>query len=170
MNILFLNGRSTLNAMLQAEKNRLRTHSGSIRHSLEQVIACLKIQLKEIEKEIRSLLQQHTDLHAQEKLLRTAKSIGPVTAATLLADLPEHRPEPVRLRDGARKAVEDESLGGIGLLAWLARRSGTGSLGLALPWLGTASQPSPREILQARYARGEITREEYEQIRRDLRD
>ena len=30
-----------------------------------------------------------TDLQAQEKLLRTAKSIGVVTAATLLADLPD---------------------------------------------------------------------------------
>ena len=28
---------------------------------------------------------------------------------------------------------------------------------------------SPEEILKARYARGEITREEFEQMRRDLR-
>jgi transposase len=81
--------RNQLNAMLQAEKNRLRTHSGSIRSSLEQVIACLVAQLKQMDQEIRTLLQQHTDLQAQEKLLRTAKSIGQVTAATILADLPE---------------------------------------------------------------------------------
>jgi len=81
--------RNQLNAMLQAEKNRLRTQSGAIRSSLETVIVCLKTQLHQIEKEIRTLLQQHTDLQAQEKLLRTARSIGPVTAATLLADLPE---------------------------------------------------------------------------------
>jgi transposase len=81
--------RNQLNAMLQAEKNRLRTHSGAIRNSLEQVSACLEAQLHQMEKEIRTLLQQHTDLQKQEKLLRTAKSIGPVTAATLLADLPE---------------------------------------------------------------------------------
>lgn len=81
--------RNQLKTMLQAEKNRLRTQSGTIRSSLEQVIACLQTQLQQIEKEIRTLLQQHTDLQAQEKLLRTAKSIGPVTAATLLADLPE---------------------------------------------------------------------------------
>lgn len=42
-----------------------------------------------MEKEIRTLLQQNTDLQSQERLLRTAKSIGSVTAATLLADLPE---------------------------------------------------------------------------------
>lgn len=81
--------RNQLNAMLQAEKNRLRAQSGAIRSSLETVIACLAGQLKQMDQEIRTLLQQHTDLQAQEKLLRTAKSIGAVTAATLLADLPE---------------------------------------------------------------------------------
>ena len=81
--------RNQLNAMLQAEKNRLRAHSGAIRSSLETVIACLETQLQQMDQEIRTLLQQHTDLQAQEKLLRTAKSIGAVTAATLLADLPE---------------------------------------------------------------------------------
>jgi transposase len=81
--------RNQLNAMLQAEKNRLQMHSGAIRSSLETVITCLAAQLKQIDQEIRTLLQQHTDLQTQEKLLRTAKSIGAVTAATLLADLPE---------------------------------------------------------------------------------
>ena len=31
-----------------------------------------------------------------------------------------------------------------------------------------AAEPPPLEILQARYARGEISREEYETVRRDL--
>lgn len=81
--------RNQLNAMLQAEKNRLRAQSGAIRSSLEKVIACLVAELKQMDQEIRALLQTQTDLQAQAKLLRTAKSIGPVTAATLLADLPE---------------------------------------------------------------------------------
>jgi transposase len=81
--------RNQLNAMLQAEKNRLRTHSGAIRSSLETVIACLAAELKQMDQEIHTLLQQNTDLRAQAKLLRTAKSIGAVTAATILADLPE---------------------------------------------------------------------------------
>jgi putative membrane protein len=59
-------------------------------------------------------------------------------------------------------------VGGIGLLAWLARRAGTTELGLALPWLGSGPQASPREILQARYARGEITREQYLEILPDV--
>ena len=81
--------RNQLNTMLQAEKNRLRGQSGVVRSSLQKVIRCLETQLHQMEQEIRTLLQQHTDLQAQEKLLRSAKSIGPVTAATLLADLPE---------------------------------------------------------------------------------
>jgi transposase len=81
--------RNQLNAMLQAEKNRRRTQSGIIRSSLQKVIACLEKELQQMDKEIRTLLQQHTDLGAQEKLLRTAKSIGAVTAATLLSNLPE---------------------------------------------------------------------------------
>jgi transposase len=81
--------RNQLHTMLQAEKNRLRGQSGAVHNSLERVIACLAAELKQMDQEIRSLLQHHTDLQAQEKLLRTAKSIGAVTAATLLADLPE---------------------------------------------------------------------------------
>ena len=45
--------------------------------------------MKELEAEIRQVMKAHEKLGEQEKLLRTAKSIGPVTAATLLADLPE---------------------------------------------------------------------------------
>ena len=40
--------RNQLKARLQAEKNRLRGQSGTIRNSLEQVIACLKTQLKQM--------------------------------------------------------------------------------------------------------------------------
>jgi transposase len=81
--------RNQLNAMLQAEKNRLRGQSGAIRSSFEKVIACLEAELQEMDQQIHALLQENTDLQTQEKLLRSAKSIGAVTAATLLADLPE---------------------------------------------------------------------------------
>ena len=50
-----------------------------------------------------------------------------------------------------------------------------GAIAYALGWrpqfnrTGPAqSRQTPLEILQARYARGEISREEYEQMRRDL--
>lgn len=81
--------RNQLNDMLQAEKNRLRIQPGAIHSSLERVIACLEAELQQMDQEIRTLIQEHTTLQAQENLLRSAKSIGAVTAATLLADLPE---------------------------------------------------------------------------------
>jgi len=56
-------------------------------------------------------------------------------------------------------------LGIVWLIIWLVRR--TGSNGLAN--IGSSIAPqSPREILQSRYARGEITREQYLEILEDL--
>lgn len=49
--------------------------------------------------------------------------------------------------------------GGIALVRWFGMRD-RGS--------GDTSRRTPLEILQERYARGEIEREEYEQKRRDL--
>jgi putative membrane protein len=47
------------------------------------------------------------------------------------------------------------------LVIWAVRRSSASAV--------TASgQPTAREILQARYARGEISREEYQQMLKDL--
>lgn len=44
-------------------------------------------------------------------------------------------------------------------LGWRPQRSQTGP---------ARTGPTPKEILKARYARGEITREEYDQTRLDL--
>lgn len=48
------------------------------------------------------------------------------------------------------------------------------ALGLAalLGWLGADSDAEPRatDILKARYAKGELTREQYEQLKRELAD
>lgn len=84
-----LGRRKQLNEMLQAEKNRLRTNDRSLQQSLKHVIGCLKTELKAIDQEIEQFLHEHQEVEQQEKLLRSAKSIGRVTAATLLADLPE---------------------------------------------------------------------------------
>lgn len=81
--------RNQLNAMLQAEKNRLRMKEGSLKSSLKRVMRCLEAELETIDQEIEQFLQNHQELNQQEKLLRSAKSIGRVTATTLLADLPE---------------------------------------------------------------------------------
>lgn len=49
------------------------------------------------------------------------------------------------------------------LIIWAVRRTGSGNYQGNLP-----SAPSPKEIAQLRYARGEITREQYQQILEDL--
>ena len=84
-----LTRRKQVSEMLQAEKNRLRTAYPELRTSLETIIASLKQELERLDKEISSFLENDEELKAQEQLLRSARSIGPVTAATLLAELPE---------------------------------------------------------------------------------
>ena len=81
--------RKQLNEMLQAEKNRQRTQDLSLKRSIGHVLRCLQAELKAIDQEIEQFLHQHQELERQETLLRSAKSVGRVTAATLLADLPE---------------------------------------------------------------------------------
>ncbi len=55
-------------------------------------------------------------------------------------------------------------LGGlVWLVVWAVRRSGTGNYSG-----GTPAGMSPKEIAQMRYARGEITREQYQQLLEDL--
>lgn len=56
-------------------------------------------------------------------------------------------------------------VGAVWLVIWLMRRAGANG-GAAFG--STAAPQSPREIVQSRYARGEISREEYEQIKADL--
>jgi transposase len=84
-----LTRRKQVSEMLQAEKNRLRTACVDLRTSLQTIIACLEEELERLNKEVGSFLEEHEELKEREQLLRSARSIGPVTAATLLAELPE---------------------------------------------------------------------------------
>jgi transposase len=75
--------------MQKAEKNRLRTAYLEMKSSIQTVIDCLESEIERLDEEIRNFMNEHENFKEQEELLRSAKSIGPVTAATLLADLPE---------------------------------------------------------------------------------
>jgi putative membrane protein len=55
-------------------------------------------------------------------------------------------------------------VGIIFLVVWAVRKFSSNGLNLNQG----ASTQSPREILQARYARGELTREQYQQMLNDL--
>jgi len=54
------------------------------------------------------------------------------------------------------------------LVVWLVRRLGAEGGALSLSQKPGQAAFSPREILQTRYARGEIEREEYLQRRKDI--
>ena len=54
------------------------------------------------------------------------------------------------------------------LVIWLVRRLGSEGGALQAGHGPRAGQPSPREILQTRYASGEITREQYQKMLSDL--
>ncbi len=59
-------------------------------------------------------------------------------------------------------------LGVVLLVVWLVRRPSPGSSNPSITSIQSNSPQTPREILQVRYARGEITREEYHQMLEDL--
>ena len=55
-------------------------------------------------------------------------------------------------------------VGIVALIAWGVK----GFSGGGINWSQPFANQSPKEILQARYARGEITREQYQQMLNDL--
>ena len=81
--------RRQLADMQKAEKNRLRMAYFEMKGSIQRVINCLEVAIQSLDAEIHNFMKEHENFGEQEKLLRSAKSIGAVTAATLLADLPE---------------------------------------------------------------------------------
>jgi len=81
--------RKQVEEMLKAEQNRLRTTSASLKSSVEQVLACLKEQKKRLDEQIQQFLNEQQAWQEQSAILRSAPGVGPVTTATLLAELPE---------------------------------------------------------------------------------
>ena len=81
--------RRQLIEMLVAEKNRLASATTSVRKGIMAHISWLTQQIDEVDKDISKLIQATPSWKAKEELLTSVKGIGPVTAATLLAALPE---------------------------------------------------------------------------------
>ncbi|MFN8411623.1 MAG: IS110 family transposase [Anaerolineales bacterium] len=81
--------RRQLEEMLKAEKSRLRTVPSAMRNSVERMIEVLKEEIKQLEKELDKFMKENEDWQTQEQILTSAKGVGRVTAATLLAELPE---------------------------------------------------------------------------------
>ena len=81
--------RQQLLEMLAAEQNRWRLARKSARKSIEVVIQTLKKQIKETDGELKDQIRESPVWREKEQLLRSAKGVGPVLTATLLANLPE---------------------------------------------------------------------------------
>jgi transposase len=85
-----LAARRQLSKALHAECCRLDlAGSAGVRHSLEAIIAALRQSLEAIEREIAKAIADDPPLAGLERLRRTIFGIGPVVAATLIAELPE---------------------------------------------------------------------------------
>lgn len=81
--------RRQVDEMLKAERNRLRTVHTDMRGSLERMIKVLREEIQQLNKELDNFMGEHADWNEQEQILCSAKGVGRVTAATLLAELPE---------------------------------------------------------------------------------
>lgn len=82
--------RRQLIGMHSAESNRRQqARNGAVRASIEVVLKVLDSQIKAVDRDLDALIEQSPVWQAQEALLRSVPGVGPQTARTLLAELPE---------------------------------------------------------------------------------
>jgi transposase len=81
--------RRQLEEMLKAEQNRLHTLHHQLKGSVERMISYLKEEKKLLDEQIREFMNEQEDWQEQTEILGSAPGVGPVTTATLLAELPE---------------------------------------------------------------------------------
>jgi transposase len=81
--------RRQLVGMLTAEQQRLDTALPTVARHIQRHIAWLEQELGELERLLRERVQASPLWREREDLLRSVPGIGPTTALTLLADLPE---------------------------------------------------------------------------------
>jgi transposase len=81
--------RRQVNRMITAEKNRLRNAHPEVQGHLIEHLKWLQVDLKQLDEEIKALIQEDAEFKHKAELLCSVPSIGIVTATTLLADCPE---------------------------------------------------------------------------------
>lgn len=81
--------RRQITEMLLAEKNRLRLASRPVRRGIEKHIQWLERQLHDTDQDLERRVQASPLWRAKDDLLQSVPGIGPTTARTLLAELPE---------------------------------------------------------------------------------
>ena len=75
--------------MRTAEQLRRRTALPAVRQSIEEVIAFLNQQLRDVDDDLGRRLRESPVWRERVELLRSVPGVGPVTTFNLLADLPE---------------------------------------------------------------------------------
>lgn len=81
--------RRQLLEMLGAERNRQELARGKLARQIRQHITWLEKQLATVDDDLRHLIEASPVWRAKENLLRSVPGVGPTTAFTLLAELPE---------------------------------------------------------------------------------
>ncbi len=84
-----LTRRRQIVALLTAERNRHGSALASIQPRIAKHIAWLQAELADIEAELDRHLATNLEWCARERQLRHVRGVGPVTARTLIIDLPE---------------------------------------------------------------------------------
>ena len=75
--------------MVTAEQQRLVLSAPAIRPKIQEHVEWLRRQLRDTDAELAQLIHDSPVWRARETLLRTTPGVGPVLAATLMAELPE---------------------------------------------------------------------------------
>jgi transposase len=81
--------RRQLITMLTAEKNRLSSCSDSMQADVQEHVDWLEERIEALDTQIQTLISQKPDWQSRANLLTSIPGIGPVTASTLVAELPE---------------------------------------------------------------------------------
>lgn len=81
--------RRQLHQMLRAERHRLLRAARPLKKSLEQHIAYLEKQLAKLDEDLHHAIRQTPLWQESFDLLQSVPGIGPTTAATMIAELPE---------------------------------------------------------------------------------
>lgn len=81
--------RRQLLVTLVAEKNRLATCPACVREEIQEHIDWLEARIDHLEAEIQACILQKPEWQARAEIIDSVPGVGPVTATTLVAELPE---------------------------------------------------------------------------------
>jgi transposase len=149
--------RENLKTMIVAEKNRLATAtSAQIKKLIKSHLRQLQLQIKQVEAMIKDLIDQHPPLKKRVEILTQTKGVGLITAAGLLADMPElgalNRSEAAALSGTAPLNRDSGTLKGH-RVTWGGRVKARCALYMAA-LVASRSNPVLRALYQNHIARG----------------